>query len=373
MSARAIPPGASASQARRPDVLLVGNFLSRAGASRHVSEELAERLQSAGWNVRTASHTRSKIPRVLDMASAVWGGRRREEVVHVDVFSGEAFLWATAIVFLLRAFRTPHVLTLRGGSLPQFAARWPAVVRRVLAAASTVTVPSEYLRREMRPYRSDVQLIPNPLDLAAYPLRRRERPEPRLVWLRAFHEIYNPSLAPRVLAAVARDFPETTLTMIGPDRGDGSLAKARAVASELGVLDRVHFPGQIPKAAVGERLSQADIFLNTTNVDNAPVSVLEALACGLCVVSTNVGGMPDSVRDGEEGLLVPPNDAEAMAAAVRRVLDEPGLAARLSARGRERAERQDWSVMLPRWEVLFSSAFGRREARSPGAEAGVHG
>ena len=94
----------------------------------------------------------------------------------------------------------PHVLTLHGGSLPEFAARWPGVVRRVLAAASAVTVPSEYLRREMRPYRSDLRLMPNPLDLAAYPYRRRERPEPRLVWLRAFHDTYNPSLAPRVLA-----------------------------------------------------------------------------------------------------------------------------------------------------------------------------
>jgi L-malate glycosyltransferase len=352
-------------ESRRPALLLVGNFLSSEGGSRHVCEELADRLRIAGWNVRTASHKRAKVSRLLDMVNAVWRGRRLDDVVHVDVFSGEGFLWAAAVVFLLRTTRKPYVLTLRGGSLPKFAARWPGPVRSVLGAASAITVPSEFLRREMGPYGSNLLLMPNPLDLAAYPYRRRERAEPRLVWLRAFHEIYNPSLAPRVLAAVARDFPEATLTMIGPDRGDGSLAKARAVASELGVLDRVHFPGQIPKAAVGERLSRADIFLNTTNVDNAPVSVLEALACGLCVVSTNVGGMRDLVRDGEDGVLVPPNDPEAMAAAVRRVLEEPGLAGKLSAQGRARAEGMDWSFVLPRWEVLFAAASGGREARSP--------
>src|SRR5262245_34619394 len=117
MTARSAHAATPSLETRRPELLLIGNFLSGAGGSRHVCEELAERLQSAGWNVRTASDKRSKIPRLLDMAGAVWRGRRREEVVHVDVFSGEAFLWAAAIVFLLRSLRTPHVLTLRGGSL----------------------------------------------------------------------------------------------------------------------------------------------------------------------------------------------------------------------------------------------------------------
>ncbi len=345
----------------KPALLFIGNFLSNSGASRGVCEDLVERLRGAGWEVHAASAKHAKAPRMLEMASAVWRGRRREGVVHVDVFSGEAFLWAAAIVGLLRSLGKPHVLTLRGGSLPEFAARWPGAVRRVLAGAHTVTVPSEFLRREMEPYRSDLFLLPNPLSIAAYPFRQRDRTHPRLVWLRAFHETYNPSLGPRVLALVSQTHPDVELTMIGPDRGDGSLARARAEARELGVEDRVRFVDQVPKAAVGEHLSRADVFLNTTNVDNAPVSVLEALACGLCVVSTDVGGIPDYVRNGEEALLVPPDDAEAMAAAVRRVLSEPGLAQRLSAGGRARAEKADWSVVLPQWEGVFAAASARKE------------
>ena len=217
----------------------------------------------------------------------------------------------------------------------------------------------------MERYRPDLFLLPNPLSIAAYPFRKRDRARPRLVWLRAFHDTYNPSLGPRVLALVSQTHPDAELTMIGPDRGDGSLTRARSEARELGVEDRVRFVDQVPKAAVGENLSRADVFLNTTNVDNAPVSVLEALACGLCVVSTDVGGIPDYVRDGEEALLVPPDDAEAMAAAVERVLSEPGLAERLSAGGRTRAEKADWSVVLPQWEGLLASAGARREVPSP--------
>jgi glycosyltransferase involved in cell wall biosynthesis len=348
----------------KPALLFIGNFLSHSGASRGVCEDLVERLRGAGWSVGAASAKAAKLPRMLEMMSAVWRGRRYDDVVHVDVFSGEAFLWAAAIVGLLRSLGKPHVLTLRGGSLPEFAARWPGAVRGVLSGAHTVTVPSEFLRREMGRYRSDLFLLPNPLSIGAYPFRKRDRARPRLVWLRAFHETYNPSLAPRVLALLSQSHPDAELTMIGPDRGDGSLGRARAEARELGVEDRVRFVNQIPKAAVGENLARADVFINTTNVDNAPVSLLEALACGLCVVSTAVGGIPDYVRDGEEALLVPPDDAEAMAAAVHRVLSEAPLAERLSAMGRARAERADWSVVLPQWEGVFAAA-SRKEVPQP--------
>jgi glycosyltransferase involved in cell wall biosynthesis len=89
-------------------------------------------------------------------------------------------------------------------------------------------------------------------------------------------------------------------------------------------------------------------------VDNMPVSVLEAMACGLCVISTNVGGIPYLLEHEHDAMLVPPNDPEAMAAAVRRLLHEPELSARLSANARAKAAQCDWSVVLPQWNrVLY--------------------
>lgn len=90
-------------------------------------------------------------------------------------------------------------------------------------------------------------------------------------------------------------------------------------------------------------------------MDNAPVTVTEAMACGLCVVSTAVGGIPYLLTHEEDALLVPPNDPEAMAAAVRRILAEPGLARRLSENARKKTEKFDWSVILPQWEALLTS------------------
>ena len=117
--------------------------------------------------------------------------------------------------------------------------------------------------------------------------------------------------------------------------------------------DRVTITGGVPKNMVPSALAQSDIFLNTADADNAPVSVTEAMACGLCVVSTDVGGLRDLVTDGEDALLVAPNDPAAMAMAVERVLADPELAARLSTCGRRQAETRDWSAVLPRWEAIL--------------------
>lgn len=337
-------------------VLLVGNFLSHAGGSRGVCEDLAVRLAEAGWQVSTASTRSARIPRLADMLATAWRRRHAYEVAHVDVFSGPAFIWAEAVAWLLRRLNKPYILTLRGGSLPSYARRYPRRVSALLRSAAVVTTPSGYLLEHMQPYCPALRLLPNPIDLPLYPFHRREAPRPLLVWLRAFHTIYNPSLAVEVVARLAREFPGVRLLMVGPDKGDGSLQKAQAHADRLGVRERVTFAGGVPKREVGEWLSRGDIFINTTSVDNTPVSVIEAMACGLCVVSTSVGGIPYLLEHEQDALLVPPGDAEAMAAAVRRILTDGELAARLSQNARCKVEVFDWSVILPEWEQLLLQA-----------------
>jgi glycosyltransferase involved in cell wall biosynthesis len=166
-----------------------------------------------------------------------------------------------------------------------------------------------------------------------------------------------------VLARLTGQFPDIELVMVGPDKRDGSLQTTRKVASDLGVMDRIQWIAGVAKEEVPRHLNEGDIFLNTTDFDNTPVSVLEAMACGMCVISTNVGGLPYLVKDEEEALLVPPGDAEAMADAVRRVLIEPGLAERLSRNARARAEQCDWATIMPQWEELLRGVAGGTTAQ----------
>ena len=343
---------AETTRAVKGRVLLIGNFLSGRGWNRHVCEDLAERLQGRGWRVIAASDRRGRAARMLHMLETVVRRRREYDVAHVDVFSGPAFAWAEAACWALRRVGKPYVLTLHGGNLPLFARGAPRRVTRLLRSAHTVTTPSRYLLEAMGEYRADLELLPNAIDLAAYPYRPRARPAPRLVWLRAFERIYNPSLAPRVLAAL----PGATLTMIGVDKEDGSLAETERTAAACGVADRLRIVPGVPKREVPRHLAEADIFINTSTVDNAPVSVVEAMACGLCVVSTRVGGIPFLLDDGADALLVPPDDAQAMAAAIRRLLEEPGLAEHISQGARAKAERFDWGPVLDRWEAILGGA-----------------
>jgi glycosyltransferase involved in cell wall biosynthesis len=278
----------------------------------------------------------------------------------VDVFSGPAFIWAELVCQTLRVAGKPYILTLHGGNLPAFAQRWPTRVKRLLRSASAVTTPSRYLLEQMAEYHPGLQLLPNPLTITAYSFRPRNVVQPSLMWLRSFHRIYNPTLGPRVLAELLPDFPNTCLTMVGPDRGDGSLVDTRETAATLGVTKHLLLPGKIRKEEVSDWLNKGDIFINTANVDNTPISVLEAMACGLCVVSTSVGGMPYVIDHEHDGLLVPQDDSAALASAIRRILREPSLARRLSTQARQKAELFDWSNTLPKWNELFSSVLRNR-------------
>jgi glycosyltransferase involved in cell wall biosynthesis len=343
----------------KPPVLLVGDFFSSTLGNYSVCEDLAMRLVTSHWPVLTTSNRQGRLPRLLDMVSTAWYRRHNYAVALVDVFSGPAFMWAEAVCQICRLVGKPYILTLRGGNLPAFAQRWPKRVHHLLCSAAVVTTPSRYLLENMVPYCTNPHFLPNPLDLSAYEFKLRKQLQPSLIWLRSFHSIYNPSLAPKALAHLVDSFPDISLAMIGPDKGDGSLQAMQEVAKELGVAHRIGLPGKIPKAEVADWMGRGDIFLNTTNVDNTPISVLEAMACGLCVVSTNVGGIPYLLEHEHDALLVPPDDSAAMARAVRRLLTEPGLAERLSRNARQKAEQFDWSLILPQWKALLISVMTR--------------
>jgi glycosyltransferase involved in cell wall biosynthesis len=334
------------SQAGR--LLMVGYFLNRG-----ICDELAARLAARGWEVSTTSTSTNRMGRIVDMLSTVARRRGSYDLAHVDVFSGQAFVWAEAVTLALARLRKPIVLTLHGGGLPAFGRRWPRRVRRLLSRAAIVTAPSRYLQDQMRVYRQDIRLLSNPVDLDIFAGRARAVVSPRLIWVRSFHRVYDPVGAVRVLAAIAREDDRATLTMIGPDKGDGSREDVLREADRLGVRHRLTLTGQMDRTAVADALASHDIFLNTTTVDNTPLSVIEALASGLCVVSTNVGGLPYLLRDNGDALLVAPGDVPGMAAAVHRLVQDAGVSARLSRAGLETADGFGWGRVLPQWEHLL--------------------
>jgi glycosyltransferase involved in cell wall biosynthesis len=345
----------TASEQSDRSICIVGAYPNNARGSRGVSEDLCDQLSAAGWKTRIVSRRTSRAGRVFDMMWACWNERKNYQVVAVDLYSGAAFYWALAVCWILRRAGKPYILMLHGGNLPKFADSKPHLVSKLLASARAVITPSGYLAQQMREYYEGIQVFPNALMLRRYACRVRDQIAPRLVWLRAFHRVYNPELAIQTLAILRREIPDIQLTMIGPDKGDGSLEKARQQAQRLGVTGNLTLMGSVPKVDVPAKLAEADIFLNTSRVDNTPVSVLEAMACGMCIVSSDVGGIPHLLQSEHDALLVPTDDPEEMARAVRRIVTDINLARRLSLNARKSAEQFDWSVVTPRWEALLES------------------
>lgn len=357
--ARIVPTAAAAEQ---PSVLIVGNFLSGWNGNRSVCEDLAERLPGYGWNVRTTSHYPGRVRRLTDMLTTVWRDRDKYDIAQVDVYSGPAFYWAASVCHLLGVLGKPYILTLHGGNLPEFSRRNPGIVRKVLRSAAVVTAPSGYLLKEMQEFRHDIQMLPNAISLSRYPFMHRKSSGRRLVWIRAFHHIYNPQTAVRMLAELSGRYPHLELTMVGPDKGDGSLQETQALARQLGVEGRVRFQGRVPKDEIALWINSGDIFLNTSTIDNSPVTVIEAMACGASVVTTEVGGIPYLCKHRTDAMLSPVGDAKAMAANVAQLLDQPKLASALSRNARSRVELMDWAAILPRWTSLLRFVLNRNAA-----------
>jgi L-malate glycosyltransferase len=153
---------------------------------------------------------------------------------------------------------------------------------------------------------------------------------------------------------VRKQYPDAHLTMVGPEM-DGGLRECESLAAELGVGSHVEFIGRVPKSTVPEFGNKCDIFLNPTFVDNTPVSTVEAMAMGMCIVATTAGGLPYLLRDGETALLVTPGNDEEMAAAMLKILENPSLAERLSQNARSAAEEMDWRAITPRWVDIIQA------------------
>lgn len=320
-------------------------------------EVVAGLLARDGYEVFTASRIPNRWLRLLDVATSPVRWRGRIDLLVVMVFSGPGFRLADAASAMARRLGIPVVLWLHGGNLAAFAEESPRrarCVRRVFERASAWVAPSEFLAGFFRGWGFDVRVVPNVVDIGRYAFQHRPAVAemgPRLLWMRTFHDLYNPFLALETLADLHRTHAGATLTLAGQDRG--LLRPTEELAGRLGLGTAVRFAGFLNAEGKAREFPRHDVFLNTNRVDNTPVSVIEAAAYGLPVVATRVGGIAHLLRDGETGLLVPDGDATAMAGAVRRLLNEPGLAGHLSAEGRRLAESCAWESVRDRWNDVF--------------------
>jgi glycosyltransferase involved in cell wall biosynthesis len=272
----------------------------------------------------------------------------------VHVFSNSYlsfFLFTAPAVLAARLWRRRLVLHYHGGAADAFLERWHRSAGLVLRAADRIVVPSGFLVEVFRRHGIPAVEVPNTIDLDAYPYRPRQPVRPHLLVARHLEPVYNVGCALRAFALVAERQPQALLTVAGDGSERSSLTD---LARRLGLGDRVRFVGNVDHSGMLALYAEADVLLNSSRADNQPVSILEAFASGMPVVSTDVGGIPYMVTHGRDGLLAGDDDAEGLARHVMALVDDPALVSRLATEGWRRVQWHAWENVYPLLRALYA-------------------
>ena len=281
---------------------------------------------------------------------------RRADVVHAFAASYSSFLLAPLpAVLVARLLGKPVVLNYHSGEAPDHLRR-SAVARFVLRRlVDANVVQSAFLRDVFRSFEIDAKVVPNIVDLRQFTYRVRDPLRPRLLCTRNFEPIYNLSCVLRAFAKIQAYYPAATLTLVGCGSQDAILRDEAAALR----LENVTFAGRIAPSEVHASYADADIYVQAPRIDNMPLSLLEAFASGLPVVSTDVGGVPSMLRHGVDGLLVADNDAGGLADQVVKLLTQPALARRLAESAYRTLAAYQWPVVRDGWLQAYGRAVGR--------------
>ncbi|HEX5055624.1 MAG TPA: glycosyltransferase [Gammaproteobacteria bacterium] len=356
----------------KPRVALVAASLDILGGQGVQARALVEGLEQEGYKVRFVPinpafprrlkwlrrmrYLRTVLNQALYLPSLA--ALRGVDVVHVFSASYWSFLLAPVPAMVAaRLFRKRVVLHYHSGEAYDHLANWGVFVHPWLRLADEIVVPSEYLREVFSRYGYRTRVIRNIVDTTRFRFRRRDPLRPHLLSVRNFESYYRVDIILQAFAYIRHRFPDATLTLAG-EGGEEQMLRQIAARIPGGAI---RFVGRVEPGQMQELYDGADIFVNASVVDNQPVSVLEAFAAGLPVVTTATGDIAAMVREGETGRIVPPEDPLAIAEAVIALLEDPDSAQGLAQKAREEAERYTWFRVRDSW----ASAYKSRRRKKP--------
>jgi len=329
-------------------ILLIGNFLSKHGFNPTAIEGLAIALSKKN-KVEISSDKSNPLFRLSHMVTSVIKNRKYCKLIIVDLFSTYALLFAFIVILLAKLLKIPFIPVLRGGSLPEKYKKYPYIFNFLFSSSSIVVCPSKYLQQCFRGKSFQTTIIPNYIDCKNYSFKIRQEIRPHLLWVRAFHEIYNPTMAVLVLNKIINNYPDAHLCMIGPGK-DNSINEVRKLINKLKLNNQIKITGKLEKEEWRKLSTEYDIFLNTSNYDNHPVTILEAMALGIPIVTTNVGGIPNLLTHNNTAKLVDPNDVSAMSMCVLDYLSQKEDRIRISSNARDTIEKEFNKIkIIPQW------------------------
>lgn len=277
------------------------------------------------------------------------------DVIHIFSASYLSYLLAPLPAMCAgRLYGKAFLVNYRSGEAEDHLRHSP-VATATLRWADAIVTPSGFLVDVFAKFGLRARSIFNSVPIERFPPVERVPLRPVFFSNRNFDPMYNVGNTLEAFALIQRRFPEASLAVAGDGQERGKL---RGLAESLG-LRNVVFHGAVPPAEMPRLYAQAHVYLNSSEIDNMPNSIIEAYAAGTPVVTTAAGGIPYIVRHEETGLLVPCGQPQAMAAAAIRLLEEQDFAALLAANARAECERYRWDRIQPEWVALYREMAGR--------------
>ena len=283
--------------------------------------------------------------------ASLWQGMGGADAVHIFSASYWSFLIAAAPAWLIARLRGKKTLINYHSGEARDHLRRSRLARFILSRADRLVVPSQYLVDVFREFNLVARDVPNIVDLSEFAFRPRAPLRPHLLCTRGFHPYYRVDLVVHAFAEVQRKFPQARLDLVG----HGPLEREIRDLVRLLSLKHVNFSGVASRGEIGCCYDAADIFINASALDNMPVSIMEAFACGTPVVSTAPEGIRYLVEHERTGLLSPPGDASALARNVVRLLRDPDLCSRIVSNAHTEAHRYCWTEIRGRWLEAYQA------------------
>jgi predicted dehydrogenase/glycosyltransferase involved in cell wall biosynthesis len=285
----------------------------------------------------------------------------RYDIVHTFSASYFSFLLAPAPAILIsKLFGKKVVLNYHSGEAEDHLRCWPRTAVPLMRLADRIAVPSNYLVGVFSKFGLHARPISNTIDLNQFKFRERIPLSPRFFSNRNLYRLYNVACILRAFSIIQQKYPDASLTLAGNGRERTALNQ---LAQELG-LRNVEFTGLVLPADMSPLYDAADIFLNGSDIDNMPLSILESFASGLPVVTTNAGGIPHIVNHEKTGLVVRRGDYKSMAAAAIRLLEDKELCANIIAWAYETCPKYTWAAVRDQWLLLYQQLMHEKEVGS---------
>ena len=307
------------------------------------------RLPGALRKLQAIKYVRTVVTSLLYGATLL-ARVRRYDVIHIFSASYFSFVLApTPAILVAKLYGKEIVLNYHSGEAEDHLARWRRTAIPTIRLADEVAVPSDYLVRAFARFGLHARAIFNTIESATFRFQERRQLRPLFLSNRNLEAHYGVDRVLRAFAIIQQSFPDASLTVAG----DGSQRRSlEQLARELN-LQNVEFKGQVEHEKVSALYDAADIYLNGSEIDNQPLSLLEAFACGLPVITTNAGGIPDMVTHERTGLLVQRGDYKAMADCALRLLRDAELARAITARALEECHKYSWEAVRGKWLDLY--------------------